>query len=41
MSCLLALGRNDADINKTAAVSEGFVSMDDIPALQRCSEPPW
>ncbi len=31
---LLALGRNDADINKTAAVSEGFVSMDDIPALK-------
>jgi len=31
---LLALGRNDADINRTAAVSEGFVSMDDIPALK-------
>jgi hypothetical protein len=31
---LLALGRNDADISKTAAVSEGFVSMDDIPALR-------
>ena len=31
---LLALGRNDADVSKTAAVSEGFVSMDDIPALR-------
>jgi hypothetical protein len=31
---LLALGRNDADISRTAAVSEGFVSMDDIPALR-------
>tara|TARA_R110002110_G_scaffold30535_1_gene108095 strand:- start:483 stop:923 length:441 start_codon:yes stop_codon:yes gene_type:complete len=31
---LLALGRNDADISKTAAVSEGFVSMKDIPALR-------
>jgi hypothetical protein len=31
---LLALGRNDADIARTAAVSEGFVSMDDIPALR-------
>jgi len=31
---LLALGRNDADINRTAAVSEGFVSIDDIPALK-------
>ena len=31
---LLALGRNDADISKTAAVSEGFVSMEDIPALR-------
>jgi hypothetical protein len=31
---LLALSRNDADISRTAAVSEGFVSMDDIPALR-------
>ena len=31
---LLALGRNDADISRTAAVSEGFVSMDDIPVLR-------
>ena len=31
---LLALGRNDADINRTAAVSEGFVPIDDIPALK-------
>ncbi len=31
---LLAIARNDADISRTAAVSEGFVSMDDIPALR-------
>ena len=31
---LLAIARNDSDIAQTAAVSQGFVSMDDIPALR-------
>jgi len=31
---LIALGRNDADIARTAAVSEGFVPIDDIPKLR-------